>query len=128
MRGEDASYSSNEPVRSPVRSVAVRGRGQDPPMVLKRKDLPPGVLEATRDPYGRLVVLSRAAMDHIVRRHRELDGCELAITTAIENAAFCCEGNAENREVLVRPEPRSRSVACSCRGVRCFSPDHPKTP
>src|SRR4051794_4943360 len=72
-------------------------------MVLRRKKLPPGVLEATRDRSGRVVVLTKVAMAHIVRRHRELDGCELAICTAVENATIRSRGKKPGREVLYTP-------------------------
>jgi hypothetical protein len=68
--------------------------------MLSRKNLPPGAVEATRDRSGRLVILTDRAMRHIAQRHPELDGCQLAITTAIENASFKCRGNADDREVL----------------------------
>ena len=45
-------------------------------------------------------MLHVATMRHIARRHPELDGCELAVTTAIENAAFRCRTKAEGRELL----------------------------
>jgi hypothetical protein len=68
-------------------------------MVGKNK-LATGVLEATRDRWGRLVVLTQTAMDHIAERHPEMDGCELAITTAIETATFRCDARKAGREVL----------------------------
>ncbi len=71
--------------------------------MLKKEHLPPGVLEATRDKQGRTVVLRESAMRHITRRHPERDGCELAITTAVENAQFRSRGNQEGREVLYAP-------------------------
>lgn len=42
-------------------------------------------------------------MGHIARRHPELDGCELAIRTAVENATFRCRGRTPDREVLYAP-------------------------
>jgi hypothetical protein len=71
--------------------------------VLKRTVLPPGVLEATRDSCGRPVLLRKAAMMHIARRHREMEGCELAIATAIENATERCHGRQPGREILYAP-------------------------
>jgi hypothetical protein len=68
--------------------------------MVRKSQLAPGVLEATRDRWGRVVVLTQAAMDHIERRHPEMAGCELAITTAVENASFRCGGKQEGREML----------------------------
>jgi hypothetical protein len=42
-------------------------------------------------------------MRHIARRHPELDGCELAVTTAVENASFRCRTQDPSREVLYAP-------------------------
>jgi hypothetical protein len=42
-------------------------------------------------------------MYHVARRHPELDGCELAITTAIETALARCRGHQRDREVLYAP-------------------------
>jgi len=68
--------------------------------VLKKADLPPGVLESTRDPWGRVVHLREDAMRHIEKGHPELAGCDVAITTAVENAACRCRGKQRGREVL----------------------------
>ena len=71
--------------------------------MLRKKSLPPGVVEATKDAQGRLVLLPQSAMDHVARRHPELDGCELAITTAVETALARCRGRQPGREVLYAP-------------------------
>jgi hypothetical protein len=71
--------------------------------MLKRAILPAGILEATRDSLGRPVWLPERAMRHIARRHPEMDGCELAIVTAIENATERCEGRQPGREILYAP-------------------------
>lgn len=42
-------------------------------------------------------------MHHIARRHPEMDGCELAITTAIESATDRCVGGQDGREILYAP-------------------------
>ena len=71
--------------------------------MLSKKSVPPGVSEATRDAQGRVVLLSRTAMEHIGPPHPELDGCELAITTAVETALARCRGRQAGREVLYVP-------------------------
>lgn len=68
--------------------------------MLNRATLPAGIVEATRDRWQRLVLLPADTMAHVARRHPELDGCELAIVTAIENASFRCRGRVKGREVL----------------------------
>jgi hypothetical protein len=71
--------------------------------MLQRNRLPKGVIEATRDPWGRVVVLPEKSMGHIARNHRELDGCELAIITAVENASARCRSKRPGREELFAP-------------------------
>jgi hypothetical protein len=71
--------------------------------MLKRAILPAGILEATHDVWGRSVWLPEKAMRHISRRHPEMDGCDLAITTAIENATQRCLGRQPGREILYAP-------------------------
>ena len=71
--------------------------------MLKKQQLPPGTVEATKDRQGRVVLISSEAMRHIARGHPELDGCELAIATAIETAFARCRGRQRNREVLYAP-------------------------
>jgi len=71
--------------------------------VVLRKHLPTGVIEATRDPWGRLVLLRESAMRHVGRRHPELDGCEAAIVTAVENALCRCRTRQSGREILYAP-------------------------
>lgn len=77
----------------------VRSRAENAP-VLKKQDLPRGALEATHDRQGRPVVLRKSAMAHIAWRHPELAGCEVAITTAVENAEFRCRSKVKGREIL----------------------------
>jgi hypothetical protein len=62
--------------------------------------MPTGVVEATHDRKGRVVLLSENAMEHIERRHPELRGGELAIVTAIETAWIRCRTSKTNREKL----------------------------
>lgn len=81
------------------RSEPVR-RDRQHDAVLKKKQLAPGVLEAARDRQGRIVRLTEKGMKHVARSHRELDGCEIAIATAIENAEFRCRSKRPGREVL----------------------------
>jgi hypothetical protein len=69
-------------------------------VMLKKETLPAGVTEGTRDAWDRLVMLSQGTMAHIARRHPELDGCEMAIVTAIENASFRVPGRTKGREIL----------------------------
>jgi hypothetical protein len=71
--------------------------------MLRKNKLPEGVLEATRDPWFRIVLLHETTMRHIAKRHPELDGCELAVTTAVENASFRCRTQDPSREVLYAP-------------------------
>jgi hypothetical protein len=71
--------------------------------MLQKRHLPPGIVEATRDRQGRVVVLTETAMRHIERRHPELDGCELAIATAIETAFSRCRSKRSDREILYAP-------------------------
>jgi hypothetical protein len=71
--------------------------------VIKRDELPSGVVEATRDRWHRIVLLHAVTMEHVARRHPELDGCELAVTTAVENAEFRCRTQDPSREVLYAP-------------------------
>lgn len=42
-------------------------------------------------------------MQHIARGHPEMEGCELAIVTAIENATERCRGRQPGREILFAP-------------------------
>ena len=42
-------------------------------------------------------------MLHVARRHPELDGCDLAIVTAVETAIVRCRGNGQGHEVLYAP-------------------------
>lgn len=58
------------------------------------------VIRAVRDRLGRTVLLTQERMDHIVRRHRRLDGHELAIIRAVETADMRCEGNDPGTEEL----------------------------
>lgn len=71
--------------------------------MLQKKTLPPGIIEATRDAQGRVVLLAESAMVHVARRHPEMDGCELAILTAVETALARCRGKKTGREVLYAP-------------------------
>ena len=101
----------------------VRTSEQDGSAMLRKQTLPAGVVEATRR-QGRTVLLSEKAMGHIARRHPELDGCELAITIAVETATFRCRGNAPDREVLYAPSlgPGSwLAVVVAYEGVRAGS-------
>jgi len=68
--------------------------------MLKKQDLPPDVLEGTRDPWGRTVRLKESAMRHIAKRHPELEGCEMPITTAVENAFERSRTRHDGREIL----------------------------
>jgi hypothetical protein len=68
--------------------------------MLRKTPLPPGVLEATRDRKGRLVMLGENAMKHIERGHPELRGAELAIVRAIEEAWIRTRTPNTNREKL----------------------------
>ena len=68
-------------------------------MKLPRTKLPEEIAVATHDRWGRLVLLPHAAMAHVAKRHPELDGCEMAISTAIETAAFRTQ-STRGREVL----------------------------
>lgn len=58
------------------------------------------VIRAVRDRAGRTVVLTQERMDHVVRRHRMLDGHELAIMRAVETAEIRCRGNDLSSEEL----------------------------
>lgn len=68
--------------------------------MLRRQNLPVGVVEAARDPWGRIVMLSKSAMQHIAEGHQELSGCEVPIAAAIENAASRRRGKKGGREIL----------------------------
>jgi len=72
--------------------------------------LPEGVVEATRDRRGRMVYLGEEAMGHIERGHPEMRGCELAITTAIENAMIRCVGRRRGRVVEGREKLFARGL------------------
>lgn len=52
-----------------------------------------------RDRQGRTVRITDSSMHHIVQGHPELDGHELAISTAIETATVRCRGRRNGREV-----------------------------
>lgn len=54
---------------------------------------------SVRDGAGRTVVLTEKGVRHIVRRHRILDGHELAIMRAVEDADMTCKGNDPGTEV-----------------------------
>jgi hypothetical protein len=71
--------------------------------VTRGNALPDGVVEATHDQCGRLVLLRRSAMAHIVSGHPELDGHELAIVTAVENGTIF-RGNKRGREIIYAPD------------------------
>lgn len=68
--------------------------------MLRKAVLPSGIVEATHDRKGRVVLLPEGAMDHIERGHPEMRGAELAIMTAIETAWIRCSTSKRNREKL----------------------------
>jgi hypothetical protein len=68
--------------------------------MLPKPQLPPGVLEATRDRKGRWVTLSESAMRHIEKGHREMRGAELMILTAVEEAWIRTKAAKADREML----------------------------
>lgn len=79
------------------------------------------IIRAVRDRGGRAVVLTQERMDHIVRRHRKLDGHELAIMRAVETADIRCRGNdAKSEELYARNLGPSRwlCVVVGYEGVR----------
>jgi hypothetical protein len=57
------------------------------------------VERSVRDRAGRTVLLTEERVRHIVRRHPILDGHELAITRAVEDADTTCRGNMPDTEV-----------------------------
>ena len=70
---------------------------------MNRATLPAGVVEATRDRVGRVVLLEDEAVAHIERRHPEMYGRELAIATAIE-VGVRCRTQKEGREKWIAPD------------------------
>jgi hypothetical protein len=78
--------------------------------MLRKTALPAGIVEAARDRRGRMVYLSDEAMAHIEQSHPEMRGCELAITTAIENAMIRCVGRKQGRVVEGREKLFARAL------------------
>jgi hypothetical protein len=66
----------------------------------KRRNLPPGVLDLITDHVRREVTLTEARWRHIVKGHPAMEGLELAVKRAVENADQKSRGNGENIEVL----------------------------
>lgn len=64
---------------------------------MKRATLPAGVVEATRDRVGRVVLLEDEAVAHIEERHPEMSGRELAISRTVE-VGIRCRTTKEGRE------------------------------
>ena len=60
---------------------------------------PAGQKFVTKDRWRRTVCLSERAMGHIVGEHRELDGHELLIQTAVEEADVRTRGRKDGAEV-----------------------------
>jgi hypothetical protein len=67
---------------------------------LEKPELPPGVMQVVRDYAGRLVTLTQERWDHIVKGHPAMDGLEMAVKCALENADVVGEGNAPGSEVI----------------------------
>jgi hypothetical protein len=70
---------------------------------MKKATLPAGVVGATRDRVGRVVLLEEDAVAHIEKRHPEMYGRELAIATALE-VGVRCRTHKDGREKWFAPE------------------------
>ena len=57
------------------------------------------VIAAVKDRLGRTIVLEQERWDHI-SKHEQLDGHELAVMRAVENADKRRDGNRPDREVI----------------------------
>lgn len=72
-------------------------------ILAKRPDRSGEALEmvehAVRDRAGRTVLLTEEGRRHIVKGHPILDGWELAIMRAVEDADETCRGNKPGREI-----------------------------
>jgi hypothetical protein len=99
--GDWPGRERNEPdLAKPLRrnGVAMLARRRKP-------KLPPGVYGVARDRWGRTVTLTEKIRVKIVSKHKELDGRELAILTAVEQAEHRTQGKkagklVQDREVL----------------------------
>lgn len=70
---------------------------------MKKATLPAGVVEATYDRVGRVVLLEETAVAHIEKRHPEMRGRELAIATTLE-VGVRCRTKVEGREKWIAPD------------------------
>jgi hypothetical protein len=58
------------------------------------------IIASITDRIGGTIVLEHERWEHICKRHRQLDGYEIAVMTAIENADKTKMGNTPNSRVI----------------------------